>query len=52
MFVVWQVIGDKAAEIGIQAFREAGISEKDRPILTHCQVLRKDLVLQMKELGE
>ena len=45
-------IGDKAAEIGISAFREAGVSEKDRAILTHCQVLRKDLVMQMKELGE
>lgn len=45
------VIGDCAAEQGLDAFTNAGISPNDRPILTHCQVLRPDLIKRMADQG-
>jgi len=45
------VIGDRAAELGLQAFEQVGLTPRDRPILTHCQVLRQDLVERMSRLG-
>jgi len=44
-------IGDRAAECILGAFAEAGLDSRDRPILTHCQVLGADLVEQMAALG-
>ncbi|KAG5176273.1 amidohydrolase family-domain-containing protein [Tribonema minus] len=40
-------IGDRAAEQVLDAFRAAALSEADRPILTHCQILGPDLVERM-----
>jgi len=37
-------IGDYAAECTLKAFKIAGLSARDRPVLTHCQVLGPDLV--------
>eukprot|EP00055_Hartaetosiga_balthica_P010095 m.41922 g.41922 ORF g.41922 m.41922 type:complete len:633 (+) comp7029_c1_seq1:49-1947(+) len=42
-------IGDKAAEEVVGAFQRAGLSPEDRPILTHCQVLREDILDMMAE---
>ena len=44
-------IGDKAAEQVLDAFRTAGVEPKDRPVLTHCQVLGADLIVKMARLG-
>ncbi|MFX0013217.1 MAG: amidohydrolase [Promethearchaeota archaeon] len=44
-------IGDLAAECVLNAFDEAGLNTRDRPILTHCQVLGKDLIVRMKNKG-
>jgi predicted amidohydrolase YtcJ len=45
------VIGDRAAEEALAAFESSGITAKDRPIMTHCQVLREDLVERMRAIG-
>ncbi|CAH1795169.1 unnamed protein product [Owenia fusiformis] len=45
------VIGDEAANAAIEALEKAGVLAKDRPILTHCQILREDLLARMKRLG-
>ena len=45
------VIGDAATDSGLTAFEQAGLQAIDRPILTHCQVLRADLLPRMKQLG-
>lgn len=45
------VIGDRAAEMGLTALEAAGITVKDRAILTHCQVLRADLMERMAAIG-
>ncbi|MCY3412565.1 MAG: amidohydrolase [Candidatus Heimdallarchaeota archaeon] len=42
-------IGDKAAEITINAIEHGGAT--DRPILTHAQILGKDLIDRMQALG-
>ena len=44
------VIGDRAAEMAVQAFKAASIPPTARPILTHCQVLSASLLRDMKEL--
>jgi len=44
-------IGDRAAEEGLNAFEKAGLTKADRPILTHCQVLREDLIARMAKHG-
>jgi len=44
-------IGDEAAEAVLQAFEQAGLTPEDRPILTHCQILGKDLIDLMARLG-
>lgn len=44
-------IGDRAAEEGLNAFDSAGLTPADRPILTHCQVLRRDLIDRMSRMG-
>ncbi|MHA2253028.1 MAG: amidohydrolase, partial [Candidatus Kariarchaeaceae archaeon] len=44
-------IGDLAADITIKAFDYADLNIEDRPILTHCQVLAKDLLQKMSERG-
>lgn len=49
--VEMHVIGDRAAEEGLDAFEAAGLGPADRPILTHCQVLREDLVRRMVRVG-
>jgi predicted amidohydrolase YtcJ len=49
--VEMHVIGDRAAEEGLDAFQAAGLTPADRPILTHCQVLREDLVRRMVRAG-
>jgi hypothetical protein len=33
-----QVIGDRAAEVALNALRDGGSLPHERPILTHCQV--------------
>ena len=45
------VIGDRAAEMGVHAFKAAAIPSTARPILTHCQVLSGSLLHDMKELN-
>ena len=42
-------IGDMSAELVINAYE--ALPEQERPILTHCQVLGKDLVEKMKKRG-
>ncbi|HKZ40695.1 MAG TPA: amidohydrolase family protein, partial [Candidatus Hodarchaeales archaeon] len=46
----WQIethaIGDRGAEIAIQAYEDV-VKPESRPVLTHCQVLTKDLVVRM-----
>eukprot|EP00512_Aurantiochytrium_limacinum_P013333 CAMPEP_0171582134 /NCGR_PEP_ID=MMETSP0961-20121227/10015_1 /TAXON_ID=87120 /ORGANISM="Aurantiochytrium limacinum, Strain ATCCMYA-1381" /LENGTH=868 /DNA_ID=CAMNT_0012139069 /DNA_START=9 /DNA_END=2615 /DNA_ORIENTATION=+ len=44
-------IGDYAAQCTLKAFRSAGLGPKDRPVLTHCQILGPDLVEQMAQGG-
>ncbi len=44
-------VGDLAAEYILNAFEAAGLTKKDRPIITHCQVLGQDLIDRMKKMG-
>lgn len=44
-------IGDYAAEVILDSFEAAGITAKDRPLLTHCQILGADLFDKMVKLG-
>jgi len=44
-------IGDLAAEHTINSFIKANINASHRPVLTHCQVLGKDLIELMKKYG-
>ncbi|CAH0519820.1 unnamed protein product [Peronospora belbahrii] len=44
-------IGDRAAEQVLKALRNADVGPQRRPILTHCQILGEDLILQMHEQG-
>lgn len=50
----WQLevhaIGDEAAEAVLDAFEHCRMTAKDRPILTHCQVLGADLIQRMSKL--
>ncbi|EGD75660.1 hypothetical protein PTSG_07778 [Salpingoeca rosetta] len=43
-------IGDDAAHKVVSAFAECGLGREHRPILTHCQVLRQDVVDAMAQL--
>jgi predicted amidohydrolase YtcJ len=45
------VIGDRAADEVLGALEAAGAGPAARPILTHCQVLRGDLIARMRALG-
>lgn len=45
------IIGDAAAAQVIKAMEEAKLKYCDRPVLTHCQVLNKDLITRMANLG-
>jgi predicted amidohydrolase YtcJ len=45
------VIGDRAAELGLNAFAAAHVPPSARPILTHCQVLRHALLPRMRRAG-
>jgi predicted amidohydrolase YtcJ len=45
------VIGDLAAECALDALESAGSQPHERPILTHCQVLRADLIDRMQAMG-
>ena len=45
------VIGDQATLTVLNALEKAGVSAKDRPILTHCQILGADLIDKMSKLG-
>lgn len=44
-------IGDLAAEAVLEGFEMAGITPKDRAILTHCQILGEDLLQKMQNMG-
>lgn len=44
-------IGDRAAEQVLKAIEHSSLEPKDRPILTHCQVLGPDLIPKMAHLG-
>lgn len=44
-------IGDAAAEQVISALEYCGVTPSDRPIITHCQILGKDLIDRMRDLG-
>jgi len=44
-------IGDRAAQQVLDAIEKSTIEPKDRPILTHCQVLGKDLISKMNQCG-
>lgn len=44
-------IGDAAAEQVLSAMEAAGVIAVERPVLTHCQVLGKDLIEKMRTLG-
>jgi len=44
-------IGDYAAEVVMDGYDAAGIQQEDRAIITHCQVLAKDLVSRMANSG-
>eukprot|EP00127_Corallochytrium_limacisporum_P004370 Clim_evm4s159 gene=Clim_evmTU4s159 len=45
-------IGDLAADVALQALEKSGIDgAKAMPILTHCQLLGKDLCRRMSKLG-
>lgn len=43
-------IGDLAAEYILNSFEKAKISKEERPILTHGQVLSKELIMKIKSL--
>lgn len=45
------VIGDYAAELALNALETVKVSPEKRPIFTHCQILRKDLLDRMKVNG-
>jgi len=45
------VIGDRAAEMAVQALKAAAIPPTARPILTHCQVLSASLLRDMAALN-
>lgn len=44
-------IGDRAADMGLTAFEAAQMTPANRPMLTHCQVLRADLLERMARLS-
>lgn len=44
-------IGDLAAEYTLNSFESANLEPESRPILTHGQVLSKDLILRIKNAG-
>lgn len=44
-------IGDAAAEQVINALIDSGITAIDRAVITHCQVLGKDLIEKMSDYG-
>jgi len=44
-------IGDAAAEQVLRAMEAAEITAIERPVLTHCQVLGRDLIEKMRDLG-
>ncbi|MHA2501382.1 MAG: amidohydrolase [Candidatus Kariarchaeaceae archaeon] len=44
-------IGDYAAEVVMDGFQKAGITAADRAIITHCQILARDLVDRMVQNG-
>lgn len=44
-------IGDAAAEQVLHAMLQCGVTPEDRAVLTHCQVLGKDLIDLIKQLG-
>ncbi|KAF1321904.1 Metal-dependent amidohydrolase 3, partial [Globisporangium splendens] len=44
-------IGDRAAEQVLMALKAAQIPAEKRPILTHCQILGEDLLMQMRDQG-
>eukprot|EP00123_Amoebidium_parasiticum_P006553 comp17474_c0_seq1/m.16950 comp17474_c0_seq1/g.16950 ORF comp17474_c0_seq1/g.16950 comp17474_c0_seq1/m.16950 type:complete len:529 (-) comp17474_c0_seq1:546-2132(-) len=44
-------IGDKAAESVLEAYEKANITKEDRAFLTHCQVLGKDIIPRMLDIG-
>uniref|UniRef100_K3XA87 Amidohydrolase 3 domain-containing protein n=1 Tax=Globisporangium ultimum (strain ATCC 200006 / CBS 805.95 / DAOM BR144) TaxID=431595 RepID=K3XA87_GLOUD len=44
-------IGDRAAEQVLMALKAAQIPAEKRPILTHCQILGEDLLVQMRDQG-
>ncbi len=46
-----RVYRDEAAAAVLKAFREAKMTPRDRPVLTHCQVLGEDLLLAMQKEG-
>ncbi|CAD5117525.1 DgyrCDS6291 [Dimorphilus gyrociliatus] len=45
------VIGDAAADAALTALETVGVDPNKRPILTHCQILRKDLLPRMRKQG-
>ena len=45
------VIGDLATEIVLKSLAAAGVTDSDRPILTHCQILGNDLIDKMAKAG-
>ena len=45
------VIGDRAAELALDALKQAGVDRSRRPILTHCQILGKDILQKMEDMG-
>lgn len=45
------VIGDLALETGIEAAERAHYTKEDRLVLTHCQIMRPDLMDRMARLG-
>ena len=49
--VEMHVIGDRAAEMGVRAFKAAALPPSARPILTHCQVLSASLPADMRQLN-
>lgn len=45
------VIGDAAADAVLTALETVQVAPEKRPILTHCQILRPDLIKRMKSRG-
>ena len=45
------VIGDAAAEQVVSVMSEVQLPYRERPVLTHCQVLNEELVARMARLG-